>query len=94
MKPIIRQETRFKRKKDDFKSKKKSDIAGPVRKKFCRFCIDEKSTPIDYKDVKRLERFITERGKMSSRRSSGNCAKHQRKIAEAVKRARFLALLP
>ena len=63
------------------------------RRRFCRFC-REKVTSIDYKDIKRLERFITDRGKIVSRRSSGNCAGHQRMIAKAIKRARYLALLP
>ena len=63
------------------------------RKRFCRLC-QEKITHVDYKDIKRLERFITDRGKIVSRRSSGNCARHQRMIARAVKRARFIALLP
>jgi len=64
-----------------------------IRKKFCRFC-KNKISYIDYKDVRLLEKFITERGKMISRRISGNCAKHQRRIAEAIKRARIIALLP
>jgi small subunit ribosomal protein S18 len=63
------------------------------RKRFCRLC-KEKVTNIDYKDIKRLERFITDRGKITSRRSSGNCAHHQRMVARAIKRARFVALLP
>jgi small subunit ribosomal protein S18 len=49
---------------------------------------------IDYKDVKTLESFIKERGRMVSARATGNCAKHQRQIAKAVKQARYLALLP
>ena len=67
-----------------------------ARKRFCRFCVD-KAKPgnsIDYKDMKRLESFITERGKIISSRISGNCAKHQRRIAEAIKKARFLSLIP
>lgn len=64
-----------------------------VRKKFCRLCLD-KATLVDYKDGKRLEAFITERGKIVSRRYSGNCAKHQRVIAEAIAKARFVSLLP
>jgi len=71
---------------------KKKDIR-LLRKKFCRFCQDKVKT-IDYKDVKRLENFITERGKMLSSRISGNCAKHQRRIAEALKKARFISLIP
>lgn len=63
------------------------------RKRFCRLCAD-KTKAMDYKEVKRLEAFITERGKMTSSRISGNCAKHQRLVAEAIKRARFLSLLP
>ena len=64
-----------------------------VRKKFCRFCVD-KVKSIDYKDVKRLESFVSERGKIVSSRISGNCAKHQRRIAEAIKKARFISLVP
>ena len=64
-----------------------------VRKKFCRLCLD-KTKAIDYKDAKRLEAFITERGKIVSSRISGNCAKHQRLISNKVKRARIAALLP
>lgn len=64
-----------------------------ARKKFCRFCQDKTRT-IDYKDLKRLEYFITERGKILSSRISGNCAKHQRSVSEAIKKARFISLLP
>jgi len=71
---------------------KKKDLL-PPRKKFCRFCVD-KQKEIDYKDSKRLEIFIKERGKIVSSRISGNCAKHQRRVAEAIKKARFLGLLP
>ena len=49
---------------------------------------------IDYKDVNRLRRFVNERGKIMPRRMSGNCAKHQRQLSEAIKRARAIALLP
>ena len=66
---------------------------GFVRRKVCRFCADP-SLPIDYKDPKGLRLFITEIGKMIPRRISGNCAKHQRKLAIAIKRARHIALLP
>jgi small subunit ribosomal protein S18 len=72
---------------------KKRDMHLVTRKKFCRFCVD-KVQSIDYKDVKRLEAFITERGKILSSRISGNCAKHQRRIAEAIKKARFISLIP
>lgn len=73
-------------------SKRKSIHLG-LKKRFCRFCVD-KVKFIDYKDVKRLEAFITERGKILSSRISGNCAKHQRRIAEAIKKARFISLIP
>jgi small subunit ribosomal protein S18 len=72
---------------------KKKDKFLIAKKKFCRFCLN-KTKVIDYKDVKLLEGFITEKGKITSNRSSGNCDKHQRRIAEAVKKARFIALLP
>ncbi len=63
------------------------------RKKVCAFCMD-KIEHIDYKDVARLRRFTTERGKILPRRISGNCAKHQRQVTVAIKRARNIALLP
>ncbi len=64
-----------------------------LRKRVCRFCKDKIET-IDYKDVGRLQKFMTERGKIVQRRMSGNCARHQRKVCSAIKRARFVALLP
>jgi small subunit ribosomal protein S18 len=63
------------------------------RRKICRFCI-EKVDLIDYKDVKMLQNYIPERGKILPRRISGSCATHQRMLAEAIKRARNIALLP
>lgn len=63
------------------------------RRKVCSFCVD-KIEYIDYKDVNRLRRFVNERGKIMPRRMSGNCAKHQRQLSEAIKRARAIALLP
>jgi small subunit ribosomal protein S18 len=63
------------------------------RRKVCRFCADKQIT-IDYKDPRTLRSFISERGKIVPRRISGNCAKHQREITEAIKRARNIALLP
>ena len=65
----------------------------PRRKKFCRFCKD-KTYSIDYKNLNTLERMINERGKILSRRVTGNCARHQRKVCSAIKRARFLSLIP
>ena len=63
------------------------------RRRVCSFCID-KVDHIDYKDVNRLRKYVTERGKILPRRISGNCAKHQRMLTEAVKKARIVALLP
>lgn len=63
------------------------------RKKVCVFC-QEKVESIDYKDVARLKKFITEGGKILPRRMSGTCAKHQRELSKAIKRARVAALLP
>jgi len=63
------------------------------RRRVCAFCL-EKTKRIDYKDVGTLRRFLTERGKIKSRRKTGTCARHQRRLAVAVKRARHLALLP
>lgn len=63
------------------------------KKKICRFC-EEKIYYVDYKDEKRLQRFTTEQGKIIPRRTSGTCAKHQRQLVRAIKRARHLALIP
>ena len=63
------------------------------KKKICSFCVD-KITDIDYKEIPKLRRYITERGKILPRRISGNCAKHQRQVTLAIKRARNIALLP
>ncbi len=62
------------------------------RRKFCRFCAD-KVAFIDYKDIKALRSYITERGKIIAGRMTGNCAKHQRELTRAIKRARNIALL-
>ena len=66
---------------------------GPVRRKVCRFCADKDSL-IDYKDTRSLSSFVTERGKVVPSRITGNCAKHQRQLTTAIKRARTIALLP
>ena len=63
------------------------------KKKVCQFCAD-KIDEIDYKDVARLRRFVTEKGKIIPRRMSGLCAKHQRALSTAIKKARVMALLP
>lgn len=62
------------------------------RRKLCRFCSE--GLRLDYKDTETLYQFITERGKIVPRRITGTCAKHQRELALAIKRARFIALLP
>ncbi|HBQ96386.1 MAG: 30S ribosomal protein S18 [Firmicutes bacterium] len=63
------------------------------KKKVCGFCVD-KVESVDFKEATRLRRYITERGKILPRRISGNCAKHQRQMTVAIKRARQMALLP
>lgn len=71
----------------DFKNRK-------PRKKVCQFCVDKAGSEIDYKDVAKLRRFISERSKILPRRITGTCAEHQRELTQAIKRARHLALLP
>lgn len=71
----------------------KRNFKRPMRRKVCNFCI-EKATAIDYKDIGKLRKCIAENGKINPRRMSGVCAKHQRELAVAVKRARIMALLP
>jgi len=63
------------------------------RRKACTFCVD-KATYVDYKDVMRLRKYITERGKVLPRRVTGNCARHQRVMTVAIKRSREIALMP
>ena len=63
------------------------------RKKVCSFCVD-KVDCIDYKDVATLKKYVSERGKILPRRITGNCAKHQRALTVAIKRARHLAMMP
>ncbi len=73
--------------------KAKKFVRRPGRKKVCAFCV-EKAEYIDYKDSAKLKKYVTEKGKILPRRMTGVCAKHQRALAEAVKRARIAALLP
>ena len=63
------------------------------RKRICSFCAD-KVEHIDYKDINKLKKYVTDRGKILPRRISGNCSKHQREVTIAIKRARQVALLP
>jgi small subunit ribosomal protein S18 len=65
---------------------------GPIKKKVCRFCADK--IEIDYKNVNLLRTFVTDKGKILSGRITGTCAKHQRELDRAIKRARMIALLP
>ena len=64
------------------------------RKKVCAFCVDRSDSPIDYKDIAKLRKYVSERGKILPRRVTGNCAYHQRHLTIAIKRARQLALMP
>src|SRR5205809_308932 len=73
--------------------KRPGQSSGPIRRKSCFFCKD-KVDEIDYKNVNQLRRYISERGKIRSRRITGACRRHQRQVAVAVKRAREMALLP
>lgn len=66
---------------------------GPGRRKVCRFCA-EKDSRIDFKDARTLSNFLSERGKIIPSRITGNCARHQRELTTAIKRARTVALLP
>jgi small subunit ribosomal protein S18 len=63
------------------------------KRRVCSFCVD-KIDEVDYKEASRLRRFTSERGKILPRRITGNCARHQRQLTAAIKRARILALLP
>lgn len=87
----VKSRLRAKARKKARKAMKKK--GGFIRKKVCRFCADA-NLRIDYKDPKGLRYFVTETGKMIPQRISGNCARHQRAVALAVKRARQLALMP
>ena len=71
----------------------KRDKGRKPKRKVCGFCVD-KIQEIDYKDVGRLRKYTSERGKILPRRISGNCARHQRQLTIAIKRARNIALLP
>jgi small subunit ribosomal protein S18 len=77
----------------DRQRKRPSQSTGPQRRKSCYFCKD-KVDEVDYKNIHQLRRYVSERGKIRSRRITGACRKHQRQVAVAVKRAREMALLP
>ena len=80
-------------KKKKFMKKRRPRRFMPFKKKVCDFCRN-KVKAIDYKDVAKLQKFTSERGKILPNRISGNCPKHQRQLACAVKRARIIALMP
>ncbi len=71
----------------------KKPLRRPARRKVCNFCI-EKAESIDYKDIAKLRKYMTESGKILPRRMTGVCARHQRELAVAIKRARQMALIP
>ena len=71
----------------------KKPLRRPARRKVCNFCI-EKAESIDYKDISKLRKYMTESGKILPRRMTGVCARHQRELAVAIKRARQMALIP
>ncbi|MDR3021864.1 MAG: 30S ribosomal protein S18 [Clostridiales bacterium] len=81
---------------DGADDKNKRLVRRPQKRKVCLYCADKllASSDIDYKDTSKLKKFITEKGKIHPRRMSGACAKHQREINTAIKRARVMALLP
>ncbi|WP_026487123.1 30S ribosomal protein S18 [Caldanaerobius polysaccharolyticus] len=76
--------------KEDAKTEKKRNRK---KKKVCSFC-EDKIEVVDYKDINRLRKYMSERAKILPRRITGNCAKHQRQLTTAIKRARHIALLP
>jgi len=80
-------------KKTDMQDDKNLKKVRKNQKKICAFCND-KVTDIDYKDAVKLKKYMTEKGKIIPRRATGVCAKHQRELTNAIKRARVMALLP
>jgi small subunit ribosomal protein S18 len=74
------------------KPKKREGLDRKPKRKVCSFCVD-KVTNIDYKDMMRIRKFVSERGKIVPRRISGTCARHQRALTTAIKRARVMALI-
>jgi small subunit ribosomal protein S18 len=78
--------------RDGIRTRKERTRRFVFKPKVCPFCADK--LEIDYKNVSRLRRYVSERGRIEARRRTGVCAKHQRRLAVAIKRARYLALLP
>ncbi len=81
------------RRADEARGKRQGRPRYVPRRKFCSLCVDNVQV-IDYKDPAKLRHYISDRGKIGPRRKTGTCAKHQRALAQAIKRARHLALLP
>ena len=79
--------------RDQSRRKRAPASAGPTRRKSCFFCKD-KVEEVDYKNYNQLRRYVSEKGKIRSRRTTGACRRHQRQVAVAIKRAREMALLP
>jgi small subunit ribosomal protein S18 len=75
------------------RSSRRGPPTGPIKRRSCQFCRD-KVDEVDYKNANQLRRFVSEKGKIRSRRITGTCRRHQRQVAIAVKRAREMALLP
>lgn len=75
------------------RKKRRPDAGRKVKKKVCTFCTDKRIV-IDYKDISMLRRYVSDRAKIRARRVTGNCARHQREVAMAIKNAREMALLP
>ena len=84
---------KMEQKKVENGEEKQKRVRRAPKKKVCAFCV-EKAEEIDYKDVAKLKRYITEKGKIIPRRTSGMCAEHQRAPSVAIKRARIMSLLP
>ncbi|MDD5195294.1 MAG: 30S ribosomal protein S18 [Candidatus Omnitrophica bacterium] len=82
------------RDRDRGERKQKSKLNASRFKKSCVFCKKNLAVEIDYKNIDLLSRYVSSKGKITSRRISGNCAKHQRAVAREIKKARFLSLLP
>lgn len=80
--------------KKEVSADKKKFFKHKQKRKVCIFCEDKNHNAIDYKDVNKLRKFVTEKGKILPRRQTGNCAKHQRELTVAIKRARNIAILP
>jgi len=79
--------------REQTRRKRPGTASGPIRRKSCYFC-KEKVEEVDYKNYNQLRRYVSEKGKIRSRRITGACRRHQRQVAVAVKRAREMALLP